>query len=85
MTTGERADPFWADLLPMLTTDTLVSITKELYYQMEDTRGPDWTVIEAYHHTRKELEARGVEVNTERVGEQEWEVVISGPEVAIPF
>lgn len=82
VTEEELFSPFLAELLPCLETGTLISMAKDLYHSIEP--GPNWTAINAYHDVATELQDRGRTISIERVGPEDWAVIVS-PNGHIPY
>jgi hypothetical protein len=72
-----RFDPFFKDVLMFLSTSTLIDMLKDLHEMIPEK---DWEVLGAYHAVKDRLIDRGCSVSVERE-----QVVVTGPEVQIPF
>lgn len=73
------------NLLKQLETPVLVRALKEMYQEIDMGGMPNWTVVEVYNEIANELRNRGLEIHAQKLGPEEWELVISGPDVDIPY
>lgn len=74
--------PFLSEVLSLLNDRTLISLLKDLYHSIEP--GPDWAAIDGYHEAGEELKSRGYAISVERVGPEDWAVIVS-PNGRIPY